>query len=48
MRYKVPDPDFEKRVRGSFTRQKLMRTIGAELTGSCLERRRSACRIGMI
>ena len=32
MRYKVPDPDFENRVRGSFARQKLMRTIGAELT----------------
>jgi uncharacterized protein (TIGR00369 family) len=32
VRFKVPDPDFEKRVRGSFTRQKLMDTIGAELT----------------
>ena len=32
MHFKVPDPDFENRVRGSFIRQKLMRTIGAELT----------------
>jgi uncharacterized protein (TIGR00369 family) len=32
MRFKVPDPDFEKRVHESFNRQKLMRTIGAELT----------------
>ena len=32
MRYKVPDPDFEARVRGSFRRQKLMGAIGAELT----------------
>jgi uncharacterized protein (TIGR00369 family) len=32
MRFKVPDPDFEKRVYDSFNRQKLMRTIGAELT----------------
>ncbi len=32
MRFQVPDPDFEKRVRGSFDRQKFMSTIGAELT----------------
>ena len=32
MRFKLPDPDFETRVRGSFIRQKLMNTIGAELT----------------
>ncbi len=32
MRFKVPDPDFENRVRDSFIRQKLMSTIGAELT----------------
>ncbi len=32
MRFKVPDPDFENRVRESFDRQKLMRTIGAQLT----------------
>ena len=32
VKFKIPDPDFEKRVRGSFTRQKLMGTIGAELT----------------
>ncbi len=32
MRFKIPDPDFEIRVRESFNRQKLMRTIGAELS----------------
>jgi uncharacterized protein (TIGR00369 family) len=32
MRFAVQDPDFEKRVRASFARQKLMSTIGAELT----------------
>ncbi len=32
MRFKVPDPDFEHRVRDSFGRQQLMNTIGAELT----------------
>ncbi len=32
MRFKVQDPDFENRVRDSFDRQQLMRTIGAELT----------------
>ena len=32
MKFKIPDPDFEKRVRASFTRQKLMSAIGAELT----------------
>jgi uncharacterized protein (TIGR00369 family) len=32
VRFKVPDPDFENRVRGSFDRQQLMRTIGAKLT----------------
>ena len=32
MRFKVPDPDFENRVRESFIRQKLMMSIGAELT----------------
>jgi uncharacterized protein (TIGR00369 family) len=31
MRFKIQDPDFEKRVRSSFDRQKLMRAIGAEL-----------------
>jgi len=30
--YNVPDPDFEDRVRASFTRQTLMKTIGASLT----------------
>ncbi len=33
MRFKIPDPDFENRVRASFHRQQLMRTLGAELTG---------------
>jgi len=28
----APDPEFEQRVRASFARQKIMRTIGAELT----------------
>ncbi|MGO4832047.1 PaaI family thioesterase, partial [Rhizobiaceae sp. 2RAB30] len=28
----IPDPDFEERVRSSFARQKVMETIGAELT----------------
>jgi uncharacterized protein (TIGR00369 family) len=28
----APDPEFEQRVRSSFARQKIMRTIGAELT----------------
>ncbi len=32
MRFKAPDPDFENRVRDSFDRQQLMRTLGAELT----------------
>jgi uncharacterized protein (TIGR00369 family) len=32
MRFAVQDPDFEERVRASFARQKLMSTIGAELT----------------
>jgi uncharacterized protein (TIGR00369 family) len=32
MRFQIQDPDFENRVRGSFDRQKLMRTIGAELS----------------
>ena len=32
MRFKIPDPDFENRVRTSFGRQKLMNAIGAELT----------------
>ena len=32
MRFKIQDPDFEARVRGSFYKQKLMSTIGAELT----------------
>jgi uncharacterized protein (TIGR00369 family) len=32
MSFKVQDPDFENRVRASFSRQKLMRAIGAELT----------------
>ncbi len=32
MRFKIPDPDFENRVRESFNRQSLMRNLGAELT----------------
>jgi len=28
----APDPEFEQRVRSSFARQKVMRTIGADLT----------------
>ncbi len=32
MKFAVQDPDFEARVRASFARQKLMETIGAELT----------------
>lgn len=32
MNFKITDPDFENRVRASFDRQKLMRTLGAELT----------------
>ncbi len=32
MRFKVPDPDYETRVRSSFERQKLMGAIGAVLT----------------
>ncbi|HZE22090.1 MAG TPA: PaaI family thioesterase [Desulfobaccales bacterium] len=32
MGFKIRDPDFEKRVRASFSRQKLMSTLGAELT----------------
>lgn len=31
MRFKIRDPDFEERVRGSFDKQKLMSAIGAEL-----------------
>jgi uncharacterized protein (TIGR00369 family) len=30
--FKIPDPDFENRIRASFCRQKLMGAIGAELT----------------
>ncbi len=32
MRFELRDPDFETRVRASFSRQKLMIAIGAELT----------------
>lgn len=32
MSFELRDPDFEKRVRASFSRQRLMTTIGAELT----------------
>ncbi len=32
MRFTIRDPDFENRVRASFGRQKLMSSIGAELT----------------
>ena len=32
MRFKIQDPDFEARVRGSFDRQKFMSAIGAALT----------------
>ncbi len=32
MRFKIPDPDFENRVRESFNRQSLMHNLGAELT----------------
>ena len=32
VKFKIPDPNFEARVRASFTRQKLMGVLGAELT----------------
>lgn len=32
MEYRPLDPDFEPRVRASFARQRIMQTIGAELT----------------